>query len=714
MSFFNWQTEEDEDQLYTEAVIYPHPVKKHGRKLLILFIPLAFIAAGIYWQLDRRADAQAEVFETDVLAAFSIWQQAVTKSDTEIFDTLLVGTEPVWATGQRSLFSSGQLLGRSSLSLDPALNENQLIESTGVEVNLSGDWTTAEVSFQQVYNLIDHPVETLSSAPQINLAQTLYFRRSADRWFLAAPPDDYWGEIEIERKPLLTVTYPDRDKTFALRLAQELSADLTAVCRSLRESVCDDRSAIEIRFETVNGDPAIWRGWETTLVDGRVFLVPSPSLIGQPIDDKGYDLLYQRFTQPILALFNAWAYTPVALPEQDLQLICYPPNGRVPKLVRYLSNDEWTVELPDDSFRYLSPMPSDEGVILQNYIPGQDSSHLRLTLWKNGQETLVFDDAFNHLMLYPAGWSTPLSQTNLLLHGYDQFPTATSFKQLDLNDCESGNCRENGLLGYPVWSPDGRRTIIAANYLHLGDADAIPQTEIGPGFAPFWLDNDHFGYLRYITISDETVQTSKMEVVLTDIKSGSTQQLLSIDEASSLVPELSGLPSYFSYAKMNPADPNSFYLAVRSFKDQHQWVGIFSVDLSEASGSITADRIALAFSLEGATVGFPSLAASNGFVPFVVSTDGRWLTTSRPSPDEPDTWDIFVHDTELNATREYSVGYPSSQFSHPYYDWSKDSNWLVIVEKNYLRLVAPGYNYERLISHSFQTCSHVAWVDPLP
>jgi voltage-gated potassium channel Kch len=37
--------------------------------------------------------------------------------------------------------------------------------------------------------------------------------------------------------------------------------------------------------------------------------------------------------------------------------------------------------------------------------------------------------------------------------------------------------------------------------------------------------------------------------------------------------------------------------------------------------------------------------------------------------------------------------------------------WLILVDDNFLRLVAPAYNYERLITHDLKACSQVAWVN---
>jgi hypothetical protein len=150
MKNFDWQTEEVDDQLFTGT----DPIlekKKSGwrRNLLVLVCVLSLISAVIYWQLDRRVDAQTAAFEADVLAAFQVWRQAVAQSDEEMFNTLLVGAHPAWATAQRSLFHGGFLINRAPLDLEMVV-ENDQLQIEEIEVELSPDWTSAEISFQQV------------------------------------------------------------------------------------------------------------------------------------------------------------------------------------------------------------------------------------------------------------------------------------------------------------------------------------------------------------------------------------------------------------------------------------------------------------------------------------------------------------------------------------------------------------------------------------
>jgi hypothetical protein len=714
MKNFDWQTEEVDDQLFTGT----DPIlekKKSGwrRNLLVLVCVLSLISAVIYWQLDRRVDAQTAAFEADVLAAFQVWRQAVAQSDEEMFNTLLVGAHPAWATAQRSLFHGGFLINRAPLDLEMVV-ENDQLQIEEIEVELSPDWTSAEISFQQVYNIIDHPVDTLSTPRQIRLAYEISFQRNADRWFLASPPDNFWGERKTLEKTFLTITYPERDRSLALRLAQDLDSDLAAICSSQPVETCQDRKSIELRLGSENENLSFLQGLAPSLYGGQIFIIPTPSLIGRPIDDDGYDLLYQAYTAPILSVFSSWVNTPIPLPDQELQLLCYPPEGRTPKLIRFTSLEEWVVDLPDQSFRYLSPMPNDKGVVLQQYIPGRDSSHLRLMLWQDGQGKVVYDNAFSHLMLYPVGWSGPSTDPNLLLHGFGDIPTATTYSHLNLDACDENGCQVDTLDWFPVWSPDGRTIILQErNKLFLQKDSEQSEVEIGEGVSPFWIDDTHYGYIRYL--SDQSANTAEigMEIVTAAVNDSTPRQLLTTEDLLSLLPISQSVPAYINYITVNPANANELYLALIYFVNQKRHLEIFSVNLQESGGLPKVEEITLQLTLVGASNGYPSLVVPNGFVPFVVSPDGRWLSSSRLDPEQADTWIIYARDTELNQTYQYTVPYPSSMFIHPFYDWSKDGNWLVIVDQNYLRLISPAHNYERLITHDLQTCSHPAWIDPI-
>ena len=65
------------------------------------------------------------------------------------------------------------------------------------------------------------------------------------------------------------------------------------------------------------------------------------------------------------------------------------------------------------------------------------------------------------------------------------------------------------------------------------------------------------------------------------------------------------------------------------------------------------------------------------------------------------------HQTILTNT---DIFFPAFSF-----DWSLDSNWLAFTRGNsVIGLIAPDYDYQRMILHDEGECTSLSWVNPLP
>lgn len=65
------------------------------------------------------------------------------------------------------------------------------------------------------------------------------------------------------------------------------------------------------------------------------------------------------------------------------------------------------------------------------------------------------------------------------------------------------------------------------------------------------------------------------------------------------------------------------------------------------------------------------------------------------------------HQTILTNT---DIFFPAFSF-----DWSLDSNWLAFTrDNNVIGLIAPDYDYQRMILHDEGECTSLSWVNPLP
>jgi hypothetical protein len=109
--------------------------------------------------------------------------------------------------------------------------------------------------------------------------------------------------------------------------------------------------------------------------------------------------------------------------------------------------------------------------------------------------------------------------------------------------------------------------------------------------------------------------------------------------------------------------------------------------------------------------GFPSPLAANGSVPLVLSPDGRWVSLAVRGETIAGAWTVFNLDLEQDVIKPMQISYPQSTFIHPFLDWTSDGQWLITVEKDFLRMSAPEYDYNRPILHELHACSHVAWID---
>ncbi len=78
---------------------------------------------------------------------------------------------------------------------------------------------------------------------------------------------------------------------------------------------------------------------------------------------------------------------------------------------------------------------------------------------------------------------------------------------------------------------------------------------------------------------------------------------------------------------------------------------------------------------------------------------------------ETDNWVIHLYDTIREETKKFTLNYPSYPAPFPFYDWSADGTWLILVDNGFLRLMAPSYDYERIITHHYDACRYAAWIN---
>ena len=84
-----------------------------------------------------------------------------------------------------------------------------------------------------------------------------------------------------------------------------------------------------------------------------------------------------------------------------------------------------------------------------------------------------------------------------------------------------------------------------------------------------------------------------------------------------------------------------------------------------------------------------------------ITRDGRYLSLST---FDQSTFRLHVYDFETQKTFDIDGVFRQ-------YDWSLNSEWLLLTGGNGLRLVSPGHEYEHLVSRDLPGCYSATWIE---
>jgi hypothetical protein len=285
---FDWQADEDKDwegeQPLPEQPAVPPGVRRR-RWLTLLLILVVVLGSGglLYRQLQGQANERSETIKEDVFASYNVIWQTAQRQDSELFISLLSGRDPNWTEAQKELLAQGSLFDRRQLGLYivPASRDVRSIE-------LSPDLAEATLEANQLFQLSGQPAIT------ITLRQTHIFRLGNRRWLLAPPEEEFWGSIVTQHGRTTVATYPQRDQEVAGRLARQLDALIEQLCDEVAGWQCPADMSVPLRFDS-NPAALVALNNPTTFYDQRDIWLPAPTLVGVPLDEAGYQALYQGY-----------------------------------------------------------------------------------------------------------------------------------------------------------------------------------------------------------------------------------------------------------------------------------------------------------------------------------------------------------------------------------------------------------------------------------
>ncbi|HLF28438.1 MAG TPA: hypothetical protein VJG32_19060 [Anaerolineae bacterium] len=758
---FDWQIGEDKsderqpDQnplvnySFSEATTIPErAVRSAGisrRSLFVVVLIIGLIAASSALLLARRAEEVVAPLKEDIVASYGVVQYAITQSDENLFGSLLVD-DYSFRSVEQQLFRQTVLIDRRAFGLRAQVSDPQ-----NINIVLEPELTEAEVT-------TEHPYLASTSdglTEMVWLRQTTVFRFEDQRWRIAPPSDQFWGDVIILDGQFLTLESPARDEEISRRLAYDLDTLLARFCVGSGGIGCRDGFHVRLRLDTSLSSLVNLFGPERPF--GSAFLqrslqgieikLPTPTLVGLPIDEASYQALYRGYAShivqavviavlrppsdsattpiyrqvadqqsiqlglrawPVASVVNSHATPPIPLPDQDLALYCLANPRLGGTLFRYIpATNTWSEELSGRFFAAMNPLPNDTGIVVLE-VPGVSSlAAWRLLLVPHGREQLLLaasslDESMSREPVYFSGQTDPSGRKIIVRSIFDQSPSIPYL--LDLDGCTPTGCSLTQLwFGWPNWSPDGAQTILsnhAGSTVMLGDATGQLIEGIGPGHGPFWLDNQTYAYSQHFYSEDGHARSQLVTATASDAEA---QVLVSSEELAAAWADKTGSEDWqILSAALNPANPN--WILIRALA--------YTLSAAPPLRRNSSAELYFLFDRQARDVSL-RFAADSSWAYASFSPDGQWLVaTDRDATGAG--WLIQLLGLKSEDEHRFTIPtYPidPSVFAVLAENWSADRQWFFALTDGVLHLIAPAHDYHKAITPPMPGCMFAAWTD---
>jgi hypothetical protein len=651
---FDWRTEE-EDPLTPESP-RPQPAAPKHRWLIWLSLTAVIILSGflVYYQLNQRVDAAHAEIEADVLAAFYLAQQALIQGDPELLATVLSRQDQQWYREWQAVAENG----RYPPAIPPLLTAAGDVEV--VAVHLSSQLDAAEIVWQRPYRR----QSANSGSDHVWLQGIDFYHKTNRGWLWMPPEEDYWGDWQSQTGHYLHLMYPERDEAFAAGLATALDDLLRTWCEDglPAQLECPTRPPWNLRLARNPGalnnvNPAN-QGRPPTLSASSLPLpaLPSPSLLGWPVDEAGQEALRRHYGLQLgtaLIQYNVQRYDrlsgrseivsilgqmglldwppPVALPlpttavTDDMVVHCTTAAGG--RLWQYdRLGDAWQLLLPQQSVYEFMPWPGGAGLFLGSREETAAGLQVTFSRYLDGRLFPIYQ-------FQPAAAahsSRPYEFGRLLRRGQDNsqlmlLAGSVDARQrywLDGAGCTASDCpltRLDDTLNGMGWSPDGRYGFVQErNGFWLIDETGEQLRSLNmPGT---WLDNERFAYVTWPTRFLPGAQVAP-ELVIVAVSPDEPDWVIPL--ADLLAQQGAGQNLFLGTVLANPVDRDSLVLM-----GTRVWFDTGPQDTRYYFALLELDQPAAKLTLLPTNIQWPETFPT-------ISPDGRWLILIGPRDDLP-------------------------------------------------------------------------------
>lgn len=742
MASFDWQTEEESAWGETHSIV-PEQPEKNGRNwlpLLLVIIGMVLISGLLYWQIRGRVGGAEEARNEDIVAAHNLLVYAADRKDPSVLLNILPLENNTWTGLQRSLARDGLLLDRWLFGIQRT-DEEPVIQ----DIVLSPDLQTAEVTVE-----IPYQVQNQGRVEHIRLQQIHHYRFS-NEWHWIEPDAEFWEgpDHEIYQNYDIFAFYPRRDDEIVRRIIDDLPIYLGNICNRPEMPSCRFTLNFLIRFErepavfgdildrtTENGAYSYIPRFSGSSIGSGMISLPTPSLVGLPVDEAGYQALLRGYATHILSAILAELYeeeccpndltfplflegelarrglgfwpppllereitaanNPAPLPDKDIALLCTTAERDRLQLIRFnpASGRIWQ-ELSGRNITRIRSVPNGQGLIAQEveYI-SEEEVLTRIIYWHDHTARILYEETLPEPIFAATNWQVHEEEQRLLLVQTD-LDGRNIFTQIDLSNCASGSCPKTTreMSGGPTWSPDGSQFLIrSGNSLWWRQfvGDVIVQEPLGLGTAPFWLDANTFGFVRtgenrFQEIVTASPGDEEMTVVL------DSERLRTILMAENRTQQL-----MIGYVGVDPvpAPQDVAHWTILAF----EWFP--NGELGQAYVfSYSPEVDALWLKLQ-----------SDQLHSFNLSPNGRWLAASLYD-DDLASWRVKIEAIVAGQDTTLLPWQATEEAEPPRYDWSADSQWLLILHQGVLTLYSPNTGTAQPVPPPVPGCAQAAWMN---
>lgn len=741
MSSFNWQTEEDGVWGETQPIVVEQPAPEGRRWLPFVLVIVGIVVASglLYWQVRGRIGGAENARNEDIVAASNVMVYAADNQDSSVLLSILPLENGPWTGIQRTLATNGLLLDRWLLGMKRN-GEEPVIK----DIALSPDLQAADVTIEIPYQIQNQ------GRPETIRLQQVHHYQFLNEWRWMEPDSEYWGGVgnEVYEKYSFTALFPLRDKEIVRRIVNDLPLYLGELCNSPGLPACGFSLDILIQFER---EPAILldlaaktqeNGSYTTgfiptsLGSGRIIL-PTPSLVGLPVDEAGYQALLRGYASHLLAAilsdlykedccpegltFSLFLESEMAkrgigfwpppalereiaandsasrLPYRDVALLCTTAEREGFQLFRYeLGSGELWTELAGRDIVRIRSAPNGRGIIAQEVeVVGEDVRLTRIIYWYDNTARILYEETLPEPVLAATSWQVHDDEQRLLLVVPDLDSRVTTFTQIDLADCSDGSCPKavQEIIGAPIWSPDGIQYLSkSGNILWWRQpvGDKLEQDPLGLGTAPFWLDDETFGFVR-------TGENRFQEIVIAQAGDEEMTPVLDSERLRALIGEAERPEKLMiGYVGIDP---------VISGDELTNWTILGFEWFS--NGTLGE---AFIFSYDVGDDGLAVLLQTDQLHSFNLSPDGRFLAAGLYD-ETLDSWRVKIE--PVQEGREATVlPWRAEDKEVPLrYDWTADSEWLFVLNEGVLTLYHSRTQRIQMAPPPVPGCVQAAWVN---